>query len=82
MKRTVILCSALALTCAAAFFPVAASPSDEGTQHRTHVRYVGTIPASVEALSPSMLAPALRRDDDLDGPTRDAGECNRGCIDN
>lgn len=82
MKRTVTLCSAFALTCAVAAFPAAANASDGGTKHRTHVHHVRTIPTSAEALSPSILAPAMSRDDDSDGLTRNTAECNRGCIDN
>ena len=82
MKRTVILCSALAFTCAMAAVPAAANASNDGARRWTQVQYIGAIPASAEALSPSILAPAKGQDDNSDGLTRRTDECNRGCIDN
>jgi hypothetical protein len=85
MKRSALTFSALAMACAMAVAtsaPVNAA-SDEA-HHPAHLQRVAhrhMIPASAEALSPSMLAPA-RRDDDSDGLTRNTSECNRGCIDN
>jgi hypothetical protein len=85
MKRTVIFCSALAITFAVATaFPATANASNDATPHRTHVvvAHVHAIPSSAVALSPSILGPAIRRDDDSDGLSRNTDECNRGCIDN
>jgi hypothetical protein len=65
--------------------PAAANASNDGTQKWTHAQRVGhvrMIPVTAQALSPSMVAPVLRRDDDHDGLSRNTDECNRGCIDN
>ncbi len=84
--RTALSTSAFAIACAVALaFPAAANASNDGVQHQAHlqrVAHVHTIPASAEALSPSMIAPAMHRDDDSDGLSHNTGECNRGCIDN
>ncbi len=83
MKRSTMTFSLFAITSAMTF--AIAAPVSADTNHATHMQRVArhhAIPASAEALSPSMFAPALRRDDDFDGLTRNTSECNRGCIDN
>ncbi|RBP06292.1 hypothetical protein DFR50_13270 [Roseiarcus fermentans] len=80
MTWSALIVSSFVIASAAA---LAASPAASEETHRpAGYAHRHAIPASAEALSPSRLAPAPRRDDDWDGLTRDTSECNRGCIDN
>ena len=74
--------STISLAMYFAFAPFAAHATDTAAQHyhalhqaRHAQRYV--IPKSATAF-----VPAVKVDDDSDGLSRNAEDCNRGCIDN
>jgi hypothetical protein len=56
-------------------------------QHRIHMHHAvhRAVYLSATALAPATAmrptAPALKSDDDSEGLSRDADQCNRGCID-
>jgi len=86
MNRFAPVVSAVMTSCAVLLIvPAAAHAASDGVRPAAHYQRVvhrHVMPASAEALSPSLLAPAVRPDDDSDGLTRNRDECNRGCIDN
>jgi hypothetical protein len=85
MRRTALLCSVFMMTCTAALSISAAARASEGdTPPRPHVQRVvhrHVIPVSAVALLP-FATPAVRASGNADGMTRNADQCNTGCIDN
>ena len=88
MTRTGLFFSGFVVSCAAVLaIPAVAGASEVDTPahvqrvvHHRHVNSTGAIPGGADALSAE--TPALRAFDNLDGLSRESGQCNTGCIDN
>jgi hypothetical protein len=86
LRLSATLVRAISLSCGVVLAaPVAAYADNVAPpKHKVHAYRTAhsALPSSATAFAPEWIAPAMRRDDDSEGLTRNTDECNRGCIGN